>query len=108
MEGSFSRDNSFHASYFQYFNRRTTTAPSRKTDYVIIGLDAGPKKLETIKKLGIKTLTEDEYLNLIGTRKGVLDDKAKAAIEKEEEKIRQAAKDMDKQEKLAAKASTTK
>ena len=37
-------------------NSRVTGAPSGKTDYVVVGRDAGPKKLETIKKLGIKTV----------------------------------------------------
>jgi replication factor C subunit 1 len=45
-----------------------TTAPSGKTSYVVLGSDAGEKKLQTIEKLKIKTLDEDGFLNLIATR----------------------------------------
>lgn len=48
--------------------RRVTGQPSGKTSYVVMGEGAGPKKLQVIAKLGIKTLTEDEFLNLISTR----------------------------------------
>jgi replication factor C subunit 1 len=47
-------------------------------------------------------LSEDEFLNLIGTRKGLgngkVDEKTKKKIEKEEAAIRQAAKEMEKRE----------
>lgn len=42
---------------------------SSKTDFVVIGNNAGPKKLETIKKHNIKTLTELEFLNLFPNNK---------------------------------------
>ena len=38
---------------------------SKKTDYLILGKEPGPTKLEKAKKLGIKTLTEKEFLQLI-------------------------------------------
>jgi DNA ligase (NAD+) len=38
---------------------------SAKTDYVIAGADAG-SKLTNAQKLGVKVLTEDEWLALIG------------------------------------------
>ncbi|KAK7206481.1 replication factor RFC1 C terminal domain-containing protein [Myxozyma melibiosi] len=44
------------------------TAPSRNTNYVVLGEEAGPKKLEVIKKLGIKTIDENELFELIKTR----------------------------------------
>lgn len=76
--------------------------PSSKTDFVVLGDNAGPSKIAAIKKHGIKTLTEDEFLNLIGTRKGLgngkIDDKTKKKMEKEEEEIRKAAKEMEKRE----------
>ena len=63
--------------------------PSSRTDYVVLGDNAGPKKIDAIKKHGIKTLSEDEFLNLIGTRPGLgngkMDDKMKKKLEKEEE-----------------------
>ncbi|RMD42468.1 hypothetical protein DV735_g2683, partial [Chaetothyriales sp. CBS 134920] len=44
---------------------KVTSAPSKKTSYVVLGADAGPKKLETIRKLGIKTINEDGLFELI-------------------------------------------
>lgn len=76
-----------------------------------MGEDAGPKKLAAIQKHSIKTLNEDEFLNLIGTRKGLgngkVDDKTRKKLEKEREEIKKAAKEMEKREKqgkLEAKA----
>jgi replication factor C subunit 1 len=48
--------------------RRVTGAPSRVTSYVVLGDGAGPKKMETIKKQNLKTLNEDQFLELIGKR----------------------------------------
>ena len=45
-----------------------TSSVSSKTSYVILGLEAGSKKLEMIQKNKIKTLDEDGFLNLIATR----------------------------------------
>lgn len=47
---------------------KVTTSVSSKTNYVVLGTDAGPKKLETIKKNKIPTLDEDGFLRLIDTR----------------------------------------
>ncbi|RMZ79889.1 hypothetical protein DV738_g2940, partial [Chaetothyriales sp. CBS 135597] len=44
---------------------KVTSGPSKKTSYVVLGADAGPKKLETIRKLGIKTINEDGLFELI-------------------------------------------
>lgn len=60
----------------------------------------------------LKTLSEDEFLNLIATREGPvngkgLDEKTKKKLEKEQETIRQGAKDLERrerEEKRAAKA----
>ncbi len=38
---------------------------SKKTDYVVVGADAGSKASKAAE-LGVKTLTEDEWLKLIG------------------------------------------
>ena len=40
---------------------------SSKTDFVIVGTDAG-SKLEKAKKLGVQTIDEDEFLKLISTQ----------------------------------------
>lgn len=81
--------------------------PSSRTDFVVLGDNAGPSKLAAIKKHGIKTLTEDEFLNLIATRKGSgeLDEKTKKKIAKEQEDIKNAAKEMEKREKKEQKAA---
>lgn len=88
--------------------RRVVGQPSSKTDYVVLGDNAGPSKLAAIKKHGIRTCTEDEFLNLIATRKGMgkLDAKTKKKMEKEQEAIKQAAQDMEKRE--AKEAAATK
>lgn len=44
---------------------KVTTSPSSRTTFVVVGSDAGPKKLEKIKELKIATLTEDEFFDLI-------------------------------------------
>ncbi|GAA6020636.1 hypothetical protein JCM11491_001129 [Sporobolomyces phaffii] len=77
------------------YGGRVTTAPSSKTSYVVLGSDAGPKKLELIAKHKIKTLDEDSFLRMIGTNKSKADDpKVLEAKKKEEEKIKSMAKDM--------------
>jgi DNA ligase (NAD+) len=39
---------------------------SGKTDYILAGENMGPAKLEKAKKLGIKIINEDEFLNMLG------------------------------------------
>jgi replication factor C subunit 1 len=83
---------------------RVVGQPSSKTDYVILGGNAGPSKLAAIKKHNLKTLSEDEFLDLIATRKGPgdgkgLSEKEKKKKEKEEKVIRDSAKEMEAREK---------
>lgn len=81
---------------------RVVLQPSSKTDFVVLGDNAGPSKLAAIKKHGIKTLNEDEFLDLIATRKGLgngkVDEKTKKKLEKEHDDIKKAAKKMEKRE----------
>lgn len=103
-----SRFNIFRRSLFtQPFFRRVVGQPSSKTDFVVLGDDAGPSKLAAIKKHGLKTLDEDGFLNLIATRKGLgngqLDEKTRKKLEKEKEEIKKAAKEMERKEKIEAK-----
>ncbi|KAF9071137.1 replication factor RFC1 C terminal domain-containing protein [Rhodocollybia butyracea] len=101
---SFSRDEAIDIA--KRYGGRVVGQPSSKTDFVVLGEDAGPSKLAAIKKHGLKTLSEDEFLNLIATRKGKgkgLDEKTKKKMEKEQEAIKAAAKEMDKKEKEAMK-----
>jgi replication factor C subunit 1 len=78
--------------------------PSSKTDYVVLGDNAGPSKLAAIKKHNLKSLSEDEFLNLIATRKGPgngkgLSEKEKKKKDREEKAIRDSAKEMEAREK---------
>ncbi|KPI43083.1 Replication factor C subunit 1 [Cyphellophora attinorum] len=50
------------------YGGNVTTAPNSKTSFVVLGSDPGPKKLETIRKLGIKTIDEDELNSVIWRR----------------------------------------
>jgi hypothetical protein len=90
--------------------RRVVGQPSSKTSYVVLGDNAGPSKLTAIKKHGLQTLSEDEFLSLIATRKGPggpggagFDEKTKKKMAKEQEEIKQAAKDLERREKQASK-----
>jgi len=78
------------------YGAKVTSAPSSKTSYVVLGENAGAKKLETIKKNRLKTLDEDGFLNLIAERgERELDAKTKAKLQEEERKIQAAAKAME-------------
>ena len=92
---------SFHLTNMS-IQSRVVLQPSSKTDYVVLGDNAGPSKIAAIKKHGINTLNEDEFLNLIATRKGLgngkIDEKTKKKMEKEKEEIRKAAKEMEKRD----------
>ena len=84
--------------------------PSSKTSFVILGNDAGPSKIKAIEKHNLRTLDEDGFMDLIATRKGPsaggkVDEKTRKKMEKEEEEIKQGAKELVKREKEAAKAS---
>lgn len=69
-----------------------TSAPSSKTSYVVLGENAGAKKIETIKKNKLQTLDEDGFLRLIGERGArELDAKVVQKLEAEEKKIKDAA-----------------
>lgn len=101
-------------SLVKQYGGKVTTGPSKKTSYVVIGSDAGPKKLETIQKLGIKTINEEGLFALIKRLPANGGDgKAGEAYAekqaKEEAKIRQQAQEMEERErqrqKEAAKAA---
>ena len=77
---------------------------------MVLGNDAGPSKVKAIEKHNLRTLDEDGFMDLIATRKGPsvggkLDDKTRKKMEKEEEEIKQGAKELVKREKDAAKAA---
>lgn len=91
-------------SLVKKYGGKTTTGPSKKTSYVVIGDDAGPKKLETIRNLGVKTINEDQLFKIIttlpangGDSKAAAESAAKKAAA--EEKLKQEAIEMEKREK---------
>jgi replication factor C subunit 1 len=86
------------------FGGRVVGQPSSVTSYVVLGENAGPAKLAAIKKRSLRTLDEDGFLGLIGSRKsGEVDAKTKAKMKKEEETVRKAAEGMEKAERKAEK-----
>lgn len=96
-------------SLVKRYGGKVMSAPSRKTTYVVLGGDAGPKKLETIKKYGIKTINEEGLFELIkrlpanggsGVAAAQHEEKKKA----EEKKIKEMAAEIDREEKKQAAA----
>lgn len=93
------------------YGGKVTTAPSSKTSYVVLGGDAGPKKLETIKKFNLKTINEDGLFELIrrlpaNGGSGQAAEKFAAKQKAEEDKVKQMAAEIEAEEKKneAAKA----
>ncbi|KAI9594841.1 replication factor RFC1 C terminal domain-containing protein [Syncephalis fuscata] len=62
------------ADLVKRYSGRVTTAPSSKTSYVVVGEDAGEKKLEKVKAFKIQVLNEDEFLDLIRKSDGKPDE----------------------------------
>lgn len=93
--------------------RQVTGAPSGVTSFVVVGANAGPSKLEKIKKLKVPTLDEDGFLDLIRDRRGgKLDEKQLKKKKEEEDKIKRVAREMqekeEQEEKERAKAEKAK
>ncbi|KAK8094563.1 replication factor RFC1 C terminal domain-containing protein [Apiospora hydei] len=86
------------------YGGKVTGQPSSKTSYVVLGVDAGPSKLAKIKANNIKTIDENGLFELIrrlpaggGTGKGA--EKVREKRQKEEEKVKQQAAEMEREEK---------
>lgn len=95
------------------YGGKITTAPSSKTSYVVLGEDAGPKKLETIKKNNLKVINEDGLFALIqqlpaNGGSGAAAQKYAEKQAKEEENIRKAAEEIEKQERARMAAAKSK
>lgn len=89
------------------YGGKVTTSPSKKTSYVVMGSDAGPKKLETIAKLDIKVINESGLFELIrrlpaNGGDGEAAEKFEEKKKQEERKIALLAAEMERQEKEAA------
>ncbi len=89
------------------YGGKVTTGPSKNTSYVVLGSDAGPRKLEIIQKNNIKTVNEDGLFELI-RRLPANGGGSKAAAKFEEkkqaqaEKVQKMAAEMEKEEKMSA------
>lgn len=86
------------------YGGKVTTAPSKKTSYVVLGDDAGPKKLETIKQHKLTVINEDGLFELIKRLPANGGDSAAAEkqaekVAKDEANIRKAAEEMEEQER---------
>ncbi|ETN43692.1 uncharacterized protein HMPREF1541_02851 [Cyphellophora europaea CBS 101466] len=102
-------------SLVKRYGGKVTSGPSSKTSFVVLGSDAGPKKLETIQKFGIKTINEDGLFELIrrrpaggGTASGAEAAQKKRAeqdakVKKDAEEIERREKEREKEEARVAK-----
>lgn len=96
------------------YGGKITGAPSKKTSFVVLGSDAGPKKLETIKLYSLRTIDEHGLFELIrklpangGDGKAAA--KFEEAKKKDEANIEKAAAEMEKLERAEArKIASTK
>lgn len=66
---------------------KVTTSLSKKTSYMVVGLEAGLKKLATADELKVKQLSEDELLDLIRSKSGLAKEEEKIKSPKKEPKI---------------------
>lgn len=91
------------------YGGKVTGAPSSKTDFVVLGDDAGPSKLRKIQDHGIKTIDEEGLFYLIRSLpgeggSGAGAQKAREKAEAEQKKIKEAAEQMEREEKERAAA----
>ncbi|GAM87772.1 hypothetical protein ANO11243_058000 [Dothideomycetidae sp. 11243] len=92
------------------YGGKVTGAPSKKTDFVVLGSDAGPSKLKKIRENSLKTIDEDGLFELIRRLPANGGDSAAAAKHadlraKEEAKLAKEAALMEEEEKKAAAAA---
>ncbi|KAK4547995.1 hypothetical protein LTR36_010715 [Oleoguttula mirabilis] len=100
-------------SLVKQYGGKVTTAPSKKTSYVVLGEDAGPKKLATIQQHSLKVINEEGLFELIKRLPANGGDSAAAdknaeKLAKEADNIRKAAEEMDKQERAQLAAAKPK
>ncbi|KAK4202545.1 putative replication factor C subunit 1 [Triangularia verruculosa] len=87
------------------YGGKVTGAPSSKTDFVVLGDDAGPSKLRKIQEHNIKTIDEEGLFYLIRTMPaggggGKGSEAAKKKREEEERKAKEEAARMEQEEKI--------
>ncbi|KAI9373891.1 replication factor RFC1 C terminal domain-containing protein [Aspergillus egyptiacus] len=91
-------------SLVKKYGGKVTGAPSSKTSFVVLGSDAGPKKLKTIRDHNLKTINEEGLFDLIrrlpaNGGDGKAAEKHEAKKKAEEEKVRAMAAEIEKEEK---------
>lgn len=93
------------------YGGKVTAGPSKKTSYVVLGNEAGPKKLQVIAQYGLKTINEDGLYELIrrlppngGDSKAAAKHEEKKAAEMQ--KIKQMAQEMEREERRAGGAGS--
>ncbi|KAF7892181.1 uncharacterized protein EAF01_010261 [Botrytis porri] len=89
------------------YGGKITGAPSSKTNFVVLGKDAGPSKLRKIETLKIKTINEHGIFHLLRTMPanggdGKAAEKNNEKKAAEEKKIREDAAEMDREERRKA------
>lgn len=95
------------------YGGKVTGAPSKKTSFVVLGEDAGPKKLEIIKNYNLKVVNEEGLFELIRRLPANGGDSAAAGKmaekkAKEEEEIKKAAAEMEREERARLAAAKPK
>ena len=88
------------------YGGKVMTAPSSKTDFIVLGSDAGPSKLRKIKDFNLKTIDEHGLTELIKRLPANGGDSKLAAQnaekqKKEEDKIKQMSAEMAQQDRRA-------
>jgi replication factor C subunit 1 len=86
------------------YGGKVTGAPSSKTDYVVLGEDAGPSKLKKIAEHKLKVIDENGLFHLIKNApanggQGINAEKAKAKQAEAQKKMKEQAAEMEKEEK---------
>ncbi|KAI5296586.1 hypothetical protein KEM52_006207 [Ascosphaera acerosa] len=90
-------------SLVKQYGGKVTTAPSSKTSFVVLGGDAGPKKLQTIQKFSLKTIDENGLFELIrklpaNGGSGKAGEQFAAKKQAEDAKIKKMAEEIDRAE----------
>lgn len=66
ISGTFSKHSrDEYKSMIEMNGGKNTGSVSSKTDYILAGENMGPAKLEKAVKLGVKIISEDEFLNMV-------------------------------------------
>jgi replication factor C subunit 1 len=86
------------------YGGKVQSAPTKKTNFVVLGADAGPSKLNVIAQYGLKTINEDGLFQLIKTLpahggSGAAASVAAEKTQKEQSKALKEAMELEEQEK---------